>query len=129
VSAPGIAPERADSAAFERATLVLASEFVAADLRAALYEAVRTIPGIQLQANAVNLDGKSGRAVSRVQQFGIRKELIIDPRTGQFLGLREVATITAPLNGDGDPMSYKRGDIVSWTSVSTRITPTRPAIR
>jgi len=31
-----------------------------------------------------------------VESFGIRKELIIDPRTGQFLGLREVATITAP---------------------------------
>jgi hypothetical protein len=127
--APGTTPERADSAAFDRATLVLASGIAPSDLRAALYEAVRTIPGIQLQADAVNLDGKSGRAVSLVEQFGIRKELIIDPRTGQFLGLREVATITAPLNGDVDPMPYKRGDVVKWTSVSTRITPTRPTIR
>jgi multidrug efflux pump subunit AcrB len=113
---------------FDSMITILASGIAPADLRAALYEAARQIPGIQLQADAVNLDGKSGRAISLVEQFGIRKELIIDSRTGQFLGLREVATITAPLNGDGDPMPLKRGDIVSWTSVSTRITPTRPTV-
>ena len=125
---PHMDPKVANARVFDSMTTILASGIAPADLRAALYEAARQIPGIQLQADAVNLDGTSGRAISLVEQFGIRKELIIDSRTGQFLGLREVATITAPLNGDGDPMPLKRGDIVSWTSVSTRITPTRPSV-
>ncbi|WP_433167144.1 CU044_5270 family protein [Kribbella sp. CA-247076] len=126
---PVPSPARIATAPFDRATLILASGIAPADLRAALYQAIRMIPGISLQADAVNLDGRTGRAVSQLQQFGVRKELIIDPRTGQFIGLREVATITAPLNGDGDPMSYRRGDIISWTSVATQITPIRPTIR
>ena len=125
---PHLDPKVANARLFDSMITILASGIAPADLRAALYEAARQIPGIQLQADAVNLDGKSGRAISLVEQFGIRKELIIDSQTGLFLGLREVATITAPRNGDGDPMPMKRGDIVSWTSVSTRIVPTRPTV-
>ncbi|MGY4771062.1 CU044_5270 family protein [Kribbella sp. CWNU-51] len=125
---PHMDPKVANARVFDSMVTILASGIAPADLRAALYQAARQIPGIQLQADAVNLDGRSGRAISLVEQFGIRKELIIDSRTGQFLGLREVATMTAPLNGDGDPMPLKRGDIVTWTSVSTRITPTRPTV-
>ena len=125
---PHMDPKVANARVFDSMITILASGIAPADLRAALYEAARQIPGIRLQTDAVNLDGTSGRAISLVEQFGIRKELIIDSRTGEFLGVREVATITAPVNGDGDPMPLKRGDIVSWTSVSTRITPTRPSV-
>ncbi|WP_406046651.1 CU044_5270 family protein [Kribbella sp. NBC_00889] len=126
---PARTPQRADEEAFNRVATVLASGIAPADLRAALYQAARKIPGIQLQADAVNLDGKAGRAIGRVQFLGVRQELIIEPRTGQFLGLREVATITAPRNVNGDPQPLVRGDVVTWTSVSTRITPTHPTIR
>jgi hypothetical protein len=120
--------QHANERAFQRLTVILTSGIASADLRAALYRAAGLIPGIQLQADVVNLDGKSGRAIGLVQWFGIRTDLIIDSRTGQYLGLREVATVTAPLNGDGDPMPLKRGDVINWTSVSTKITPTRPVI-
>jgi hypothetical protein len=122
-------PKVVNSRLFDTITTILASGIATADLRAALYETARLIPGIKLQADAVNLDGKSGRAISLVQEFGWRKELIIEPTSGEFLGLREVATITNPLNFDGDPMPVNKGDILSWTSVTTKITPHRPTIR
>ncbi|TCC51056.1 hypothetical protein E0H75_13005 [Kribbella capetownensis] len=125
----GQTPESLNLEAFDRVATVLASGIAPADLRAALYQAARKIPGIQLQADAVNLDGKSGLAIGLVEFLGVRKDLIIDPGTGQFLGLREVATVTGPLNGDGDPQALVRGDVVSWTSVSSRITPNRPVVR
>ena len=126
---PKMDPKVANARVFDSILTILASGIAPADLRAALYETARLIPGIKLQAGAVNLDGKSGRAISLVQEFGWRKELIIEPTSGEFLGLREVATITNPLNFDGDPMPVNKGDILSWTSVTTKITPHRPTIR
>ncbi|MEV0802697.1 CU044_5270 family protein [Kribbella sp. NPDC050281] len=126
---PARTAQAADNEAFGRVATIMASGIAPADLRAALYQAARKIPGIQLQADAVNLDGKTGRAIGRVQYLGVRQDLIIEPKTGRFLGLREVATVTAPRNVNGDPQPLVRGDIVNWTSVSTRITPDRPAIR
>lgn len=124
----GDAPAQGDYRAFERAGSILVSGFATSEQRATLYKALRGIHGIQLLPDTVNLDGKAGRAISLVELWGIRKELIIDSKTGQFIGLREVATVTAPLNGDGDPMPYKSGDIVNWTSVATRITPSHPKV-
>ncbi|TCC65653.1 hypothetical protein E0H73_01570 [Kribbella pittospori] len=120
--------EAVDNQAFDRVATVMASGIAPADLRAALYQAARKMPGIQLQAEAVNLDGKTGRAIGRVQFLGVRQDLIIDAETGQFLGLREVATVTAPPNFDGDRQPLVRGDVVSWTSINTRITPNRPVV-
>jgi hypothetical protein len=124
----GNTPAHADYRAFERAGSILVSGFATTEQRATLYKALRGIHGIQLLPDSVNLDGKAGRAIGLVEQWGIRKELIIDSKTGQFIGLREVATVTAPLNADGDPMPLKRGDIVSWTSLTTRITANHPEI-
>jgi hypothetical protein len=124
----GDAPAQGDYRAFERAGSILVSGFATAEQRATLYKALRGIHGIQLLPDTVNLDGKAGRAIGLVELWGVRKELIIDSKTGQFIGLREVATVTAPLNGDGDPMPYKTGDIVSWTSLATRITPSHPKV-
>ncbi len=124
----GNAPAQGDYRAFERAGSILVSGFATAEQRATLYKALRGIHGIQLLPDAVNLDGKGGRSIGLVELWGIRKELIIDSKTGQFIGLREVATVTAPLNGDGDPMPIKSGDVISWTSVATRITPGHPKV-
>jgi len=125
---PNLTAEQIDRRAFDRVSTILASGIAPADLRAAVYEAAGHIPGIKLQTDAVNLDGQSGRAITQMQLFGIRKELIIAPKTGQFLGIREVATVTGPPNFDGDPMPINRGDILNWTSVTTKITPTRPTV-
>lgn len=124
----GDAPAQGDYRAFERAGSILVSGFATSEQRATLYKALRSIHGIQLLPDTVNLDGKAGRAIGLVELWGVRKELIIDSKTGRFIGLREVATVTAPLNGDGDPMPYKSGDIISWTSMATRITPGHPKV-
>ena len=124
----GDAPAQGDYRAFERAGSILVSGFATSEQRATVYNALRGIHGIRLLPDVVNLDGKAGRAIGLVEMWGVRKELIIDSKTGQFIGLREVATVTAPLNGDGDPIPYKSGDVISWTSVATQITPSHPKV-
>lgn len=109
---------------FQMIAATMSSGIAPADLRAALYQAARKIPGIQLLNDAVNLDGKRGRAIA-LEADGFRQELIIDPATGEFIGQRLIATGTAPKDGKPDP-GLRKGDVISWTSVTTRITPTAP---
>lgn len=109
-----------DGTAFERIGSVLASGLVPADLRAALYRAAREIAGVRVVDGVVNLDGTSGRAVTR-EADGYRTDLIIDPSTGRFIGRRTVAT-----KAEG---KINRGDVINWTAVTTRITASAPRVR
>jgi hypothetical protein len=134
-TSPGIAgsetivgPEAADMA-FSRIAAVLSSGIAPADLRAALYQAARKIPGLKLLDGAVNLDGSSGRAVSH-EAHGFRTELIIAPGTGRFIGQRTVAVQTAPTSKDGQVLKdVVTGDVRNWTAVTTQIVKSAPAVR
>jgi hypothetical protein len=104
-----------DSQVFRRINSVLLTGMAPADLRAALYRAALKLSNVRAVDGVVNLDGVSGRAVSR-QFDGERRDLILDPATGQFIGSRTVATKPA----DG----FHPGDIIEWTAVTTTITKT-----
>ncbi len=113
--------------AFRRIAQVLITGIVPADLRAALYQAARKIPGIQLLDDVVTIDGRRGRAIA-LANGETRHDLLIDPATGQYLGSRSVViTATGPGDINGTPQrSLTRGDIDFWSSVSSRITTTPP---
>lgn len=69
---------------------VLRSGRVPADLRAALYRVLSTVPGVRITATAVTVLGRPGIALGRLEQVdGIRQEIVIDQRTGQFVGERQ----------------------------------------
>ncbi|WP_020391350.1 CU044_5270 family protein [Kribbella catacumbae] len=115
-----------DQKAFNRISGALASGILPADLRAALYQAARKIPGIQLLDDVVTLDGRHGRAIGFVYN-GYRQDIIISPSNGQSLGSRLVVADTAPLNGESNVSGHLRpGDIYNATSITTQITATHP---
>ena len=125
----GMEPDRR---AFHNMTSALGSGIVPADLRAALYQAARKIPGIQLLEDVVTLDGRRGRAIGLTQN-GYRQDIIISASNGEYIGSRMVVTQDGPgpINGGpGHPTKALRpGDIVYSTSVTTRITPTFPSTK
>lgn len=94
------------------ATDALREGLLPADLRAALYRAMARIPGIEIVDSAANLDGQVG--VAFAIEDGIRRsETIIDPKTGAFIGERDVLTG----NSDGIPA----GTVAGYTAVHTAV--------
>jgi hypothetical protein len=83
---PGIP---ADENAFEQAADMLRQGDVKPDLRAALYRALALIPGISVSDGAAVLDGATGTAFTLAVYSGDnRREILIDPHSGRYLGER-----------------------------------------
>jgi hypothetical protein len=96
---------------------VLRSGIVPADLRAALFRAATSIPGVGVVEGRANLDGRRGVAVGRYErENGTRQELIFDPDSGEVIGEREVNVSSAELPKD----------MLSATSVRTRVVNDAP---
>jgi hypothetical protein len=92
-AAPGEAPD--DMQAFGLIALLLRETNASPELRAALFEVVATIPGVELVGEVVDGAGRSGVAVG--YEYGSeRHELIFDPDTSAILEERVVR-----LDGDG----------------------------
>ncbi|MFT4227685.1 CU044_5270 family protein [Micropruina sp.] len=78
-----------DDEAFIYIADVLRSGVVPADLRATLYNVLKTIPGTTVTDRQVKLaDGRSGVAIGRNDIFGSHNELVINPETGDVIGER-----------------------------------------
>lgn len=78
-----------DDEAFIYVADVLRSGVVPADLRSALYNVLKTIPGTTVTERQVTMeDGRSGVAIGRNDIFGSHNELVIDPKTGEVIGER-----------------------------------------
>jgi hypothetical protein len=105
--APGISdePEKPLGATetIEDLTGVLHHPNASPALRAAAFNALAEMPGIELNRNATDLVGRSGFAISYERpQAGERDEYIFDPETSQFLGERTVL-----VNPARDPRVWK----------------------
>jgi len=57
-------------------------------LRAAAFNALAELPGVELDQNATDLVGRMGYVISYSHGHGLRIELIFDPNTSVFLGER-----------------------------------------
>lgn len=95
-----------------QAAEALRSGLLPADLRAAIYRALALIPDLRITDRAANLDGRVGVAygithVDEGRNLVMREDIIIDERTGQFIGERA---------------SYREGgDWEHTTSMSTAV--------
>lgn len=73
---------------------VLRSGLVPADLRAALYAVLQTVPGIDVGRPQAVAGGRTGVVIAYHETLGatapFTQELLIDPRTGDLLATREV---------------------------------------
>jgi RNA polymerase sigma-70 factor (ECF subfamily) len=108
-----------DGQAFEWIVSTLRGGTVPAEFRAALYQATAEIPGVTITEEQATLNGKTGTAIGRLElSSDTRRDIIIDPATGQFIGEREVT-----LDGwAGVPA----GTIMSSTAVTTTLVDAAP---
>lgn len=91
-----------------------------ADLQAAAYRAAIKIPGVTVTESQTTLNGTTGTAIGLIESSGqFRHDLIIDTKTGVFLGERNVA-LTDTLQG------YDAGQTVFSTSVTTTVVDSAP---
>lgn len=95
---------------------ILRSGIVPADLRAALFRVLRTVPGVDVTSGVATIDGRTGVGIGRVESHdGVRQEVVIDPATGELIGEREVATEGVPAEAGVAP-----GTVMYATSVTRR---------
>lgn len=63
---------------------------VPADLRAALYRVLQTVPGVGVTSRAAAIDGETGIAIGRPEPGdGSSQEIVIDPSDGELVGFTE----------------------------------------
>lgn len=99
---------------FDTVRELLRTGLVPADLRAAMYQALATLPGIVVTEEQASLEGRVGTAVSLTARTGSeRRDVVIDPSDGAYLGERTVQTTR---NG-----SIPAGTVID--SVAVRVTP------
>lgn len=80
-----------DDEAFIYVADLLRTSVVPADLRAALFLVLKTIPGTVVKDAAVTLpDGRTGTAIGRNDIFGTKNDLVIDPGSGEVIGERSM---------------------------------------
>ncbi|TDD60462.1 hypothetical protein E1263_11075 [Kribbella antibiotica] len=80
-----------------------------AETRATLYRALTNLKHLKITDRAANLDGKVGIAYSSDDGTN-REEIVIDPKTGAYLGSRQVGT-----NGP------TKGRVLSYSSFTTSV--------
>ncbi|WP_344870310.1 CU044_5270 family protein [Allokutzneria multivorans] len=79
----------ADACAMHAARSALSTGQIPDDLRAAMYRAVAKIPGATVGNRQDNLGGRVGTAI-RITEPSRTLDLIIDPKTGDYIGDRTV---------------------------------------
>jgi hypothetical protein len=96
------------------------SPFLSPQQVAAIYRAMKYVPGVELLGNGKDLLGRPGVVIGRVEPVrGQRQEAIFDPDTGRMLGDREV--VVDPDAGHatgGDAYRFPAGTVL-WQSVIT----------
>ncbi|SDX18785.1 hypothetical protein SAMN05421504_102596 [Amycolatopsis xylanica] len=105
------------SAMFYFGLQVLEDGLMPAEQRGNWYRALAKIDGVKVVENAVNLDGRTGIALG-IDGEHERRDLIIDPKTGAFIGARSVA-------GEHPYEAWiKPGTVTEFSAVTTGVVGT-----
>jgi RNA polymerase sigma-70 factor (ECF subfamily) len=101
-----------DGEAFVYVADLLRSGVVPADLRAALYRVLATVPGVEITSSHATIGGASGVGLGYYEAAnGMRQEIVVNPADGELVGERYVAVEAI----DGIP-----GGTVTGTTTWTR---------
>ncbi|ROP39760.1 CU044_5270 family protein [Saccharothrix texasensis] len=102
------------AAVFHFGVQLLHTGLVPADLRASLYRALALLDGVTVADGRANLDGRVGVAVT-IEDVHERRELIVDPATGDFIGERTVA-------GPQPHEPYiEPGTVTGYSAITTKV--------
>lgn len=83
------------------------------DLQAALFRALALIPDLTISKGLANADGRVGVGYG-IDDGRTRFDLILDPKTGEFIGEREVVTRNGDIEGP-------KGTVLGYTAFSTAV--------
>ncbi|WP_370943808.1 CU044_5270 family protein [Amycolatopsis sp. cg5] len=103
----------------QRASRLLSTGAVPADLREALYRALIKTPDLKVTDQVANLDGRKGVALG-VPTYKARWEIIVDPDTGEFIGERQVQTESQA--------GFPAGTVIASSSVRVSVVDERGAV-
>ncbi|ONI78813.1 hypothetical protein ALI144C_29000 [Actinosynnema sp. ALI-1.44] len=86
---PGMPANFFESQVFQQVSHLVKPGVAPAGIRANLYRALALTPGLVISdKDAVNLDGRRGVALG-IEAEGVKWELLVDPKTGQYIGTRQ----------------------------------------
>jgi hypothetical protein len=103
-----------DENVFAHVVDLLRSGTVKSDLRAALYEALALMPSVVITEQQTTLDDRRGTAIGLETVDGAsRQEIIIDPATGEYIGVRIVS-----VNGVGE---IPAGTTLEYTALTASV--------
>ena len=103
-----------DENVFAHVVDLLRSGTVKSDLRAALYEALALMPSVVITEQQTTLDDRQGTAIGLQTAGSVsRQEIIIDPATGEYIGVRIVS-----VNGVGE---IPAGTTLEYTALTASV--------
>ncbi|SEG81574.1 hypothetical protein SAMN04489712_11487 [Thermomonospora echinospora] len=106
--------ERRDQRAFEVIEIYLRDVVLPARVRAAMYGALTKIPGVEYEAGAADIVGRPGVTLHLLAEGYLRYEVMIDPRTYEYLGFRYVAVRDHRTQGLDGESHVRKGQILGW---------------
>jgi hypothetical protein len=86
-------------------------------LRAELYSLLISLPGVQFDANAKDLVGRSGVGLRIMQNSYVRDEMVIDPTTYAYLGQEYVAVHAHDATGLDGSQHLRKGQVLGWSAL------------
>ena len=107
---------------FKQAEALLAERWVTGPVRAAVYDALATLPDIEVVKGVNSITGQSGVAVAYVDADHYRHELLMDPETYDLLGTREI-TLRKLDNLAAGSVMYERSIITSQVVPTLGVRP------
>ncbi|MCL9664648.1 CU044_5270 family protein [Curtobacterium albidum] len=120
-----VAAHASGSSSHEEAMTVLVTDrlatgMVPADLRSAMYQVLARIPGATVTHDAVTLDGRTGVGIGRTEagRGDEYTEVVVDPTTGDFIGMRSIAGRAT--------RAFPAGTVLDSKSVTTSVVDTAP---
>lgn len=92
-----------DEMAYETLVTILRDSVHSPETEAAIFRALKRIPGVTPIKGKVDVDGRSAIALGRTVDGWLHEEVLLDPKTYAYLGERAIAIKSRTFESDGGP--------------------------
>ncbi|MFI6514334.1 CU044_5270 family protein [Spirillospora sp. NPDC050679] len=109
------APVADGNRAFQIIEMMMRDTALPLKVRAAMYGALAKMPGVRFEGRAADILGRRGVTLYQVVEGYLRTEIMVDPRTYDYLGFRFVV-VKPHRDSDehGVQRRYKPGEVLGW---------------
>jgi hypothetical protein len=88
--------------AFETLSVILRQNVLPPRMEAAIFRAIKTLPGVTLVDNAADAAGRPAIALGMIAEGWLHEEVMLDPKSYAYLGERAISIKGHTLRGAGD---------------------------